>query len=162
MRCVSNLLLGLGLLASVHGLTKRDHNDRCPSGQQAVTKPNNIAPSTNGCGTGILAGKLPEEDLFHECCNAHDRCYGKTRFSNVSIMKMLKISVGTCSANFDDCNDSLLDCMSDQCQSEYKINVLKLAICESYVSCSPLVYSLIGSLPPETILFFVIVILFSG
>ena len=52
-----------------------DH-DRCPGDPVPITKPNDTAPTTNGCGVGIFAGKLPKEELFHECCNAHDICYG--------------------------------------------------------------------------------------
>lgn len=61
-----------------HSLEQRfgDH-DRCEVPLHAVTKLNDTGPTTNGCGTGIFAGELPKEELFDECCNAHDRCYGE-------------------------------------------------------------------------------------
>ena len=51
-------------------------HDRCPGDPVPVTKPNDMPPTTNGCGVGIFAGKLPKEEIFHECCNQHDICYG--------------------------------------------------------------------------------------
>ena len=84
---ISTILVGLILgavggtttseAAFKHALTKRDCGGRCPKGQQAVIKPDDKPTDGNGCGVGILAGKLPFEKDFHECCNEHDRCYGK-------------------------------------------------------------------------------------
>jgi hypothetical protein len=61
---------------SDHRLEKRGSSDHCPKGQQAVTKPGSTTLVRDGCGTEIFASSLPFEKRFHECSNAHDRCYG--------------------------------------------------------------------------------------
>lgn len=50
---------------------------RCPRGQKAVTKSNNKAPGSNGCGVGALAGHIPGATRFDECCDVHDHCFGR-------------------------------------------------------------------------------------
>ena len=73
--------------ASKHTLNTRGHGDRYRKSQHAVAKPDDKPIKPNGCGTGIFAGNLPFEKHFHECCNSHDRCYGKhvlgTLYSNL-------------------------------------------------------------------------------
>jgi hypothetical protein len=54
-----------------HTLERRGLKDRCPTGQHAVRKPGGKPSLVNGCGVGPLAGNLPLEKYFHECCNAH-------------------------------------------------------------------------------------------
>ena len=51
---------------------------RCGTGEHVVTKKNDTGPTVNGCGVGALAGQIPPNLVFEECCNNHDRCYGKS------------------------------------------------------------------------------------
>lgn len=89
MRSLKAVLLGIHLLIGAVPATAATiaynetlvliadvSHDRCPGDLEPVTKLNDTPPTTNGCGVGIFAGKLPKEEIFHECCNQHDICYG--------------------------------------------------------------------------------------